>query len=99
MGVTGKERDASNARFVLVPREALRERTSARPRRLVRRPSSDWRAVSAHTEREKGTYRIALAVAELGGCFYKEPAALFDVVDEVDGAGVAVGCGEDADRV
>ena len=89
-GVTGREKDASNARLVLVPREALRERTSAWPKRLVRRPSSDWKRVSAGRERGETTHCIALAIAELSGGFYEEPTTLADVVDNVDAGVVAV---------
>ena len=98
-GVTGKARDASNARLVLVPREALRERTSARPKRLVRRPSRDCGGVSARQEAGGVTCRGALAVAELCGGLDEEPAALVHGVDEVDVAGVAVVGGLYADGV
>ena len=98
-GAMGTARDASNARLVLVPREALRERTSAWPKRFVSRPSSDWAGVSARTERGENTCRGALAVAELGRRLYEEPAALADIVDEVDVCVVAVLGGLDADGV
>ena len=98
-GVTGKARDASNARLVLVPRDALRERTSAWPKRLVRRPSRDWGRVSAGQEEGGATCRGALAVAEFGGGLDEEAAALVDGVHEVDVGVVAVRGGLYADGV